>query len=417
MANRRNMMKRAMTVASVAVLGLALAACRGTGATGATGGSDDGSLKIMQLTIPKTNGLDYQAGVKAAVDAINAKGGIDGHKIDYEFCSDGPAPVGDPNSTANCAAKAVQEGVTALVGSLMVFSDSAYPTLARADIPAISALGYSTPDNNNPLSYVMGSGYTNVAGEGMVSAQLGCKKAGIISQDGLPTDPEIVGSFAAGVKLGGGQVADPVLVPEGTLDFNSSVAKLKSEGVDCITDGFPATAQLQPILQAAHAAGGLKVVGPLDLLSDQTMKTLGPLAEGYVAVDSAFANAPADQNDTSVMNADQKQMMADLQKYAPEVVDTGRQAWIGYGAVKIYEAAAKKVLDAGEKVTSKSLKAALDTVQIPDSIWPALDFSQPGPGKASRVFNTKVNFFVVKNGKITAIDREAHDVGQAIKDF
>lgn len=408
-------MKRS-TVLAAALLAcvVTLGACRSSGSD--TGGHK-ASIKVMQINLPPVNNQDQQAGVKAAIAAINAAGGISGHKLQYEFCSTGAAPVGDPNTTANCAAKAVQDNVAAMVGSFMVFADQVYPVIKRNDIANIQPLGAINSDNTDKLSFSMGNGYAVLAGQGLALAKAGCAKSAIITRAGLATDKEITESFAAGVRLGNGQVGKAILAPLNTLDFNSSVAQLVSQGVDCIGDGYPTTAETQPILQAVKSTGGKikHVAVNVSVLSQDALKGLGSLAEGVLGADSAYVNAPASYTDTAEMTAQEKQMVADIKKYAPTGLSENHQVWGGYATVKIFQAAARSVLGAGKKVTATNVTDALQTLKVSTGIYPPLDFSQPGPSpKEPRLFNKQVNIFVVKGGQLMALTRESHDLGDVL---
>ncbi|MGH3321043.1 MAG: ABC transporter substrate-binding protein [Streptosporangiaceae bacterium] len=415
------MTKRSGPPAILLAVCLAVTACGGAGSgNSAEGGSGDGGspIKIMQINLPPVNGQNLQAGVKAAVKSINADGGIDGHQVKYVFCSSGKPPLGDPNTTVACARKAVQEHVVALVGSFNIFTKQVYPIIDEAHTPNIIGIGAVNADNTDKGSFVtVGTGYTIIAGQGFALARAGCEKPVVITRSGIPTDPQIVGAFNAGAKAGGAQPVKAILVPSNVLDFSAPVARARSEGADCIGNGYPTTAQTQPILQAIKKSGGnMKVAVNVSVLSQSALKALGPLGEGVIGADTAYINAPATPDDTKVMTPEQKRMVADLKKFAPAGLQENHQPWAGYVATRVFEAAAKRALAHGQPLTGKSIRQALVRMDhLKTGIVPPLDFTEPGGITCEpRVFNAKVNLFKVKDGEITATSRKSFDMSQAL---
>src|SRR5438552_1411189 len=102
-----------------AVLGLvvsvALEACSSSDAGGGKGAG--APIKIGNISIissPVTAFPQVKTGVRAAVDELNAKGGVNGRKLELVLCND----KFDPNVAITCAQQMVQQNVAALVGSL-----------------------------------------------------------------------------------------------------------------------------------------------------------------------------------------------------------------------------------------------------------------------------------------------------------
>src|SRR5690606_29772459 len=105
-------------VASIALAGLALTACSSGGgeAEGPTTGefTSDETISLRVVTAEGSgfsNYPDAQVGAKAAVDAINAEGGVNGKKIEFSFCN----TRADANQSLTCAREAVSDEVDALV--------------------------------------------------------------------------------------------------------------------------------------------------------------------------------------------------------------------------------------------------------------------------------------------------------------
>lgn len=411
--------------AAAAIGALALAGCGGSGSSGGGGGggaSGNGStISIMQITQPVVNGQDLSLGVRAAVDAINAGGGIDGHKIKFTFCQDGAPPLGDPNTSANCARQAAQNGDAAIVGAFTIYDTNMFPILQAAHIPMIVGPSGDPNDATNSDAFpVTESGFPILVGQAEVLAQQAhCKKESVITLGGIPSTTGIVDSVFAGAKESGVAVGAPSLVTPTTVDFSPSIAKLAGEGVDCVVDGFPTTAQTQPILQAIKSAGThMKVSVNVDVLTNSAIQSIGPLLNGVYGSDSAYMNALAGTNDTADATPQEATMIATMKKYEPAALGQNHSVYPGYASMMAFEAAVKHVLAAKKPVTGANVLDALDHLQVSTGITPPLDFSHSGAIKTMpRMFNTYVNFFQVRNGNLVALTHKNYDTAPALNRY
>src|SRR5437764_806935 len=73
------------------------------------------------------------AGARAAVRALNAAGGLDGHPVQLVFCNH----RNDPNLSLACARKMVAEHVLAMIGGYAFNDATMIPILAKAHIPLV----------------------------------------------------------------------------------------------------------------------------------------------------------------------------------------------------------------------------------------------------------------------------------------
>ncbi|WP_020658772.1 branched-chain amino acid ABC transporter substrate-binding protein [Amycolatopsis benzoatilytica] len=132
------LLRRGVAAAAAAVLGFGLAACGGSLSSGGSGGGNSGPVKLGMLA-PLTGssaaiGPNMKNGAQLAVDEINAKGGVNGRKLELtvedEAC--------DPKTAAAGAAKLVTAGIAVSVGGYC--SSATLPTLSifnKANIPMI----------------------------------------------------------------------------------------------------------------------------------------------------------------------------------------------------------------------------------------------------------------------------------------
>ncbi|HEX4011445.1 MAG TPA: ABC transporter substrate-binding protein [Solirubrobacteraceae bacterium] len=402
---------------------VALAGCgSSSGGGGSSGAASSGSpISIMQITQPVANGQDLSLGVRAAVDAINASGGIDGHTLKFTFCQDGSPPLGDPNTSANCARQAVQSGDAAIVGAFTIYDTNMFPILKAGHVPLIVGPSGDPNDATNADAFpVTESGFPILVGQAEVLAQQAhCKKIGVITLAGIPSTNDIVNSVDAGAKEAGAGVAAPSLVTETTADFSPSIAKLSGEGVDCVVDGFPTTAQTQPILQAIKSSGtGMKMSVNIDVLTKSAISSIGPLLNGVYGSDSAYENALAGTDDTADATPQEAAMIANMQKYEPAALAQNHSDYPGYASMMVFEAAVKKVVAAKQPVTAANVSNALNHLQVSTGIVPPLNFAQSGTIKAEpRMFDTMVNFFQVKNGKLVALTHKNYDTAPALNQY
>lgn len=114
---------------------------------GVPGGSGDGPVTVMTWAPQHTRTADMP-GMPAMAQAyarwINADGGIGGRELRVITCNDHDDTV----SAAACAQRAVQEDVTAVVGSYSRHSRAFLSPLEAAGIPYLGASG--SPRTSSP---------------------------------------------------------------------------------------------------------------------------------------------------------------------------------------------------------------------------------------------------------------------------
>jgi len=91
-------------------------------------------------------------GAMMAIDDVNAKGGVDGHKIEMVIYDSGTATAGqyDPAQAATNTKKLISDGVVANIGPMMSGEGKAMsPILSQADLATITPSS-TNPDITNP---------------------------------------------------------------------------------------------------------------------------------------------------------------------------------------------------------------------------------------------------------------------------
>lgn len=124
------------------------------------------------------------AGVPAAVDYLNAHGGINGKKIHLITCD----TDGTPATSVACANRFVQEKVAVVVQGIDLGSDSAVPILEGANIPLVGHTGFGPVQSDSSHAFFFGAApgaYT--AGPAVVVAEnMGLKSLAFTNIDAPP---------------------------------------------------------------------------------------------------------------------------------------------------------------------------------------------------------------------------------------
>lgn len=311
--------------------------------------------------------------------------------------------------------------MAAVVGDFTIFDNVAFPILKAAHIPMIVGPAGTPQDATNPDAFpVTESGFPILVGQAEVLArEAHCKKEAVVTLSGIPSTNDIVAAFDAGAKEAGVAVGAPALVTSSTVDFSPAIEKLASEGVDCVGDGFPSTAQTQPILQAIKSSGThMKMSVNVDVLTKSAIKSIGPMLNGVYGSDSAYVNALAGSNDVKDATPQEKKMLATMRKYVPSALAQNHTAYPGYATMVVFEDAVHKVVREHKAVDGANVMAALDHLRVKTGIVPVLDFAKKGAIKAQpRMFNTMVNFFVVKHGNLVALTHKEVNTAPALNRF
>lgn len=247
--------KQVAVMVVMALAGLSLAACSDND-DGASG-NDSESVTIGLLcstTGPVAGyGVPGCAGSKAAVEEINANGGIDGMNIEVVEAND----EGDPTKSPAAVEKLVSEGAVAIVasnGSGAFLQDKA--TFERLRVPGIAAI--SSADDigaapNNTFIYSMGTPNSQYGAlYCSVFEPLGITKLGVITD----TSPTMSAATDNLLSLMTDCISDPhiELIDPSAQDASSAVARIKEYNPDAVLSST-GTPDEEVLVQNALAAG------------------------------------------------------------------------------------------------------------------------------------------------------------------
>lgn len=388
--------------AVVAVLALAAGA---VGCGDGSSASDGGKIKIMTIGQFQASSFslpEMEDAAKAAVEAINKDGGINGTRVEILTCND----QGDPNVAGQCARKAVSEKVDAVTGSIELYSQSVIPILEAAEIAYIGAMPLTDEDFTSPVSFPLDGGNpANFAGEGVALVRSGCKNVGIVVDSDSSAGQVSGGLLADGVEFAGGKVAKQIGVKLAQPDMAPAVSTLIGAGAECIGIALPPAEGakfLAAIRQSSHP--DMAVATNVATAPMQLIKAGKGMWEGVYLTTSAYVAGSEEAAGVA----------ADLKAYDPSVEVTA-PAVISWSAVQAFAQIAEKV--DGEMSSSAVLDQAKKTTDLKVATFPEpFDFTKPNSvADYARMFNTKTLIYQVKDDQYDLTTSTPVDVQGALE--
>ncbi|MFC5745331.1 ABC transporter substrate-binding protein [Actinomadura rugatobispora] len=196
------------------------------GDASSTRGSSD-AIQIGLITPVDTSSNSYDdavSGTRAAVAAINTAGGVNGKKLELDFCNEKT----DPNAAAACARKAESGDQIATVGLFSTNMQSVLPQFKT--LPNIAPFALTPAEIACPTCYTFDSfsmGAFMSAAD--LASQAGVKSATIVTFD-VPVSHEVQEATKRQMEAAGITVADVIYVPPTTSDLSSYAQKVKEIG-------------------------------------------------------------------------------------------------------------------------------------------------------------------------------------------
>jgi ABC-type branched-subunit amino acid transport system substrate-binding protein len=401
---------------TVAAVGLCatLAACSSSGggsASSTSSANDDSSSTVKVMVIGSfTAGTAAAApnvfptpqyGVKAAANAMNAAGGMNGHRVDVIACDD----QGNPNLAATCARQAQSDGVVAVVGSFdPVGTAQTLPILNAEGIPYLGATSAEPTDYTSPNAWPMDGGGA-VAAYGLIADLVDnkCSSVTFLAPDTPLSDASWASaktSFtAAGIKYS----SNYVTFTQGGVDLAPNVSQALSQNSECLwissipSDGV----KLVQLIRGDNAS--VKIFAAYQSVGPAALSGLGAAGNGINVVSAT----PLPSTNTSAMQEFKKQMAAS--GYAQDEDAFAVTAWAG---MQLLELATKGMANP----TAAALTAKLPTMSnFTVGGYPSVSFTKPFDNASyPRMFNRKVEYYVTKDGQFQPVGSGARDVTQFI---
>ena len=250
-------------------------------------------IKIGSI-VTQTGAINFAAsaqGTKAYLDRVNARGGVNGRRIELDLRD-------DQLDAARGRAQAQQllaDGVFVFAGwQAPLTEQDIVPFLAQNKIPLIG--GYGTrPEYRSPYAYIFQSGHFGFEMGRFLAQEPAVTRPGVIFIGGAEeANAAQRQAFTEGIEAGG-KTVDPndiVVVDVTKASYDDVVTRFRLSGVDGITTLIDQTAynRLQQSMDR-QSYRPVHVANPLFV--DPTVQQ-GPTTEGtLVASDFAFVNDPA----------------------------------------------------------------------------------------------------------------------------
>jgi ABC-type branched-subunit amino acid transport system substrate-binding protein len=340
-----------------------------------------GSMYPISAPIATFPQLQYMAQI--AVDEVNAQGGIKGHPLKWVHCDD----KGDPNVAATCANQLInQDKVRALVESVGLEGNVAWPLIKKADILNWFDVPIWPEDGTSSLSYPAGLGIYAHQNVGLLVKQGEFKKVDCLSAAGAFAGP--ICNFAkASLAAKGVTNFNMITWPATTTAFQPYAEKVAADGADAVVI-VESDAITAPVLQAlSDASAKVTVLEPSTSIGSQSLQVAK--ADGIpLRVAGSWAVDPA-------MFPARQQMLASVEKYAsaagaPPNLDTTSD-----NAVNMYEGVLSlaAVMNGAKSLSTADMQAYIAAHPIVTGVAPPLNWTKAGPVPGSprivQVFGTE----------------------------
>ena len=390
-------LKATMAVTAAALL--ALTGCGSSNSASTTAGSGDASASGgTSITLPtpakpasgtpvkvfyfNEEGASASASdpngtyaAKAAVEYINRNlGGINGRPITMMTC----ASLGTPESSVNCANKAVDWKADIVIKGLDPEGEAAVPIVTGAGIPYLTLNAGAPAELDNPLSFVPASGYGAEYGSfAEYAKQQGYKRVAAIYTNVAALSAAVDGDVAKAFSRAGIAFSS-VPVDISTADLTSAYNTALSKKPDLIL-AFTSLAQCTATVQARGALSDMTPLAWGPSCNVQSVyNTLSPsqLGDTYIATGDTSA-VPNDK--------DSQTYVAAMAKYEPKGHPVGFAA-TSFAAVMDFYNAAKQVTDPSTLNSGTIAKELQTSKAIPLYAGEGKDFScaaRPFPAQRS----------------------------------
>lgn len=407
-------MRSVAAVALAAALSIAVAGC-GSSEDDSSSKTSDGTIRLLVDTNTSPGAAigniafpqPYDA-AKAAAEAINAKGGVNGHEIVVDVCDN----KADPNQSAACGRKAATGEYIAVIGAWDVIgAGQILPILEAEGIPYLGPLAANPAEFQNKMSFPFAPGVvvTNF-GVGTAWADHGCKSVVYISpaNQGAAADAASKGleqlAKAAGIQF------ESVEVTIGQPDVSAVVSTALAAKPNCVSylaDGQTFVKLLGELRGSGYTG---KVITTNTTLLPGILGSVGDLANDVIVLAGGLL---PDSDDPMSKQFAQEVAATVPEKDVPATLsDFGAVGWSSVQLIKqIFQDASD------EDLTSDYILKKLPTMCDVNvgNYYPHVNFCEPVESSLfPRVFNAQVRYLKVDGGRFVDLDDEWHDISNAV---
>jgi branched-chain amino acid transport system substrate-binding protein len=286
-----------------AALTVTLSGCGGDNGSDDAGGS--GKVKIGIL-IPQSGdaavtGRFMTDGAKAAIDEINAAGGIAGHQIESKVYD----TVGDPQNGINAYNKFASDGFKFAITGFSAVVTAIGPIAQRQDVLLVNS-GAPPFDAKSMGSHTIhtlnGQDHEMTCAAQYAYEKIGSRKVSAVFAD-IAANRAGVETFSKQFEKQGGEVVGTESAAQGSADFRSILTRLKQKNPDLVyiyTFGSDPGNILKQMKELDFKAKTFMYSGAA---VPQTIEVAGSAAEGSLYTAGLFDPASTDPQTTAFVKA------------------------------------------------------------------------------------------------------------------
>jgi branched-chain amino acid transport system substrate-binding protein len=374
--------KQLVLIAAVAIA--ATTACNAPGSSNSAQESTEGPVKIAVVNAQSGQlsslGQWEWKGAKLAADEWNAKGGINGRKIDLELFDD----QGDPTVGTNVARKIAGEGFVAMLGTaesavtvamIPILRQSKIPNITSGQSPAIAATKSPFAFYNGPTSNT----YDETLAKYLVDDK-GVKKVALISNNGSYGKGER-DAFTKALSDRGITPVDDQVVTTDQKDFSAALTSIRQKEPEVLFVGSEEVEAGLIVKQAKELGIDATIAGAAPMGTPVYLETAGTAnAEGTV-VSSPYLSNDTDEKSRDFAKAYQKAHGEEAELHGAKAYD---------GANVVFTA-----IENSKGATGQKLADAIRATEY-DGLLGDFDYDESGVG----IHATSIG--VIKSGKLTA---------------
>jgi ABC-type branched-subunit amino acid transport system substrate-binding protein len=225
-------------------------------------------------------GPQVVTGAKAAIDQVNAEGGIDGRKLVLAHVAD---DASSPTQALTAVQSLVSDGVFGIISASPLFFEAA-PYTTKEGIPTATGC-YDGPECGVPTNYNLfgyfgsyASGYPTFTTIGQILKAEGVTKLAVVGNANSPSSEGGSNEIAASAKLAGIDVVDTDFTQQvGGTDYTATAITLKNDGANGVATEMIAASNAALLTDLQQS--GVKLKGTFiangynqGLLQDSTYK-------------------------------------------------------------------------------------------------------------------------------------------------
>jgi branched-chain amino acid transport system substrate-binding protein len=386
------------TTLVLAAAALALAAC---GGPGAESGSEDGPISIGVLSdlsgATGDVGTPYSEGIRGYVDWLNAKGGVEGRKIDAKVND----YAYDVTKAEQLYSQYVNDGVVAIQGWGTGDTEALRQKVAQDELPFMSASYAETlvDPKETPYNFIVATTYSDQMRVALkwIAADAGGKAEVAVFHHDSPFGQSPVKDGEAYVQSEGlelGYQAYPMAT--GAIDYVALLNRAKAQGAKYIVIQNVSSPAAVVAKNIAQQKLDMKIVC-LNWCADELfVKLAGGAAEGQVMVQPftpPTVAAPGHEEPSKY-----------LESKGSSLEEKGLHYVQGWYTMHVMVSGIEKVLKDGKDVTGPNVKAALEELEALDTggVTMPVDFSAD-----SHKGVKGTGIYEVRSGKLTELEKDA----------